>query len=259
MPRQTQLIISKAEQLGFRLKRYATSAFLITAYEKIPSHPVKTIHIYIEGDGNSWKTRYQLSDNPTPKQPQGLSLACLDPYPHVVYLARPCQYTPLLEDSHCDPKYWSSHRYAPEVVAAMNEVLDQIKENSKEANFVLIGFSGGASIAVLLTSKRRDVVGLITVAGDLDHEALNQFHRTTPLSGSLNPAKVAHLLKQVPQLHLNGNKDKIVPTWLAATFAKKVNNNRCIQVITLKDVTHHEGWAENWADILSLPLQCNTR
>ncbi len=253
----TQHVTTQAEKIGFSPKRYATKTFLLTTYEKSPMTPATTIHVYIEGDGNSWKTKYKLSDNPTPHQPLALKLALRDQHSHVVYLARPCQYTPLNLDLHCSNKFWSSHRYAPEVIASMNEVLDQLKEKSKNSNFVLIGFSGGASVATLIAAQRKDISGLITVAGDLNHEKLNQFHKTTPLNGSLNPSNVAHLVKDLPQHHWNGSRDKIIPTWVAEDFARKVNNPACVKVTTLKGVSHHKGWEERWEEIMKEPVSCS--
>jgi dienelactone hydrolase len=97
-----------------------------------------------------------------------LRLALLDPHPNVIYLARACQYTPPELNPSCTDQYWSSHRYAAEVIKAMNDVLSQIKTKTKNTEFMLIGFSGGANVAALLASQRSDVRGLITVAGDLD-------------------------------------------------------------------------------------------
>lgn len=256
-PRSTQRAIIQAEQAGFTEQRYATDTFTITAYQQLPTYPTQTLHVYIEGDGNSWKTKYQLSDNPTPKQPLALLLAARDPHSHVVYLGRPCQYTPLSLDTFCDPKYWSSHRYAPEVIAAFDQVLNQLKEKNKNSHFVLIGFSGGASIAALIAAERNDVSGLITVAGDLNHVALNEYHHTTPLKGSLNPTKVAAKLKNIPQHHFTGGRDKIVPPWLAEEFAKAVDNPGCVKVTNLKNVSHHKGWESRWVELVKLPLECD--
>ncbi len=254
---KTQSAIDHAQAEGFVLKRYATKSFLISTFEKTP-YQVETIHAYIEGDGHSWKTRYQVSDNPTPLQPLALKLAIKDRHNGVVYLARPCQYTPLDLDKQCSPKYWSSHRYAPEVISSINETLDQIKNTKKNTNYVLVGFSGGASVAALVAAHRDDVVGLITVAGDLNHELLNKHHKTTPLSGSLNPSHFAHKLQNIPQHHYSGDKDKIVPSWLSKRFAQDLNNPACVQVTTLKGVSHHKGWEQEWSKISQLSPSCRS-
>jgi pimeloyl-ACP methyl ester carboxylesterase len=257
LPSTTQRVVTKAEQQGFSLHRYTTSSFVITAYERLNAKPGGTTYVYIEGDGKSWKTKYKISHNPTPHQPLALSLAILDPHPDVVYLARPCQYTPLSEDKHCTPEYWSSHRFAPEVIQAMNEVLEQIKAKTKNTHFVLIGFSGGASVVALLASERSDILGLMTVAGDLDHQALSKHHHTTPMTASLNPATKAKALKHLPQHHWVGDKDPIVPVWVAEQFAKRVDNPSCVKVHILNGATHHQGWEEKWPTIIKTPFACS--
>ncbi|MGE3319426.1 MAG: hypothetical protein AB7I18_09010 [Candidatus Berkiella sp.] len=249
-----QSVIHEAQQNGFIQNRYSTPTFLLTTYERVTaSHPI--CHVYIEGDGNSWKTKHQLSNNPTPKQPLALQLACHDQHPQVIYIARPCQYTPLALDSSCDPKYWSSHRYAKEVVQAFHATLDQISAKHG-TDFLLIGFSGGASIAALIASDRKDIVGLITVAGDLNHIALNRYHHTTPLTGSLNPMDVASKLKNLPQKHWSGGKDKTVPIFIASQFSKAVNNPSCCHIEILPEAEHHAGWVKKWSEMIQQPLEC---
>lgn len=255
LPQSTQHVVNQAELNGFSLHRYETSTFTLTTYER-HTKPDPICHLYIEGDGNSWKTKNRLSNNPTPKQPLALQLALQDQHPQVIYVARPCQFTPLELDSSCHPKYWSSHRYAKEVVQAFHATLDQLKENQKDIHFLLIGFSGGASIAALIASNRNDVVGLITVAGDLNHAALNRHHHTSPLTGSLNPIEVAFKLQHLPQQHWSGGKDAIVPTWIANQFVQKVNNPACCQAKVLPDAEHHAGWVEKWRGIIEKPLEC---
>jgi pimeloyl-ACP methyl ester carboxylesterase len=254
LPRPTTEVISQAEQRGMSLQQYPTQTFVISAYERLPAKAVSTVHVYIEGDGNSWKSKYRLSKNPTPKHPLALALALRDPYSHVIYLARPCQYTPHELDTTCVAKYWSSHRYAPEVLTAMNETLDQIKAKTHAQHFVLVGFSGGASIATLLSAQRNDIVNLITVAGDLNHQALNQYHHTSPLTGSLNPTTYAVQLKDLPQHHWAGSEDPIVPPWVAEQFAVAVNSPNQVHVHTLPGATHHRGWTERWDEILKVSL-----
>lgn len=248
-PKSTQTVIAKASQAGFSAHRYTTTPFVITAYERLHSSQHTTIHAYIEGDGNSWKTKYRLSNNPTPKQPLALRLAIKDPHPNVIYLARPCQYTPPDLNPACEGKYWSSHRYSEEVINSMNQTLNQIKEKAKNTHFVLVGFSGGASVATLVASRRQDIQSIITVAGDLDHHALTDHHGTTPLHGSLNPMHVTEQIKHIPQHHWAGKKDKIVPSWMPEHFVKKLNSP-VAKAHVLKDATHHKGWEKHWHEIL---------
>lgn len=255
LPKTTTEVIDKAEKKGFSLRRYHTSSFVLSGYERMTAQN-DIIHIYIEGDGNSWKSKHKLSNNPTPKQPLALQLALQDQHPQVIYIARPCQFTPLALDPSCESKYWSSHRYAKEVVQAFEDSLDHIKEKYPHSEgFLLIGFSGGASIAALIASERKDIVGLITVAGDLNHVALNRHHHTTPLTGSLNPMDVAQKLHHLPQQHWNGAQDRIVPSWIANQFSKRVNNPECCKVQTLTGVEHHAGWVDKWPEMIQTPFK----
>lgn len=254
----TQEIITDVENCGFQRQEYVTQTFRLTVFEKIVQDQSDHLHIYIEGDGNSWKSRYVLSDNPTPKQPLALQLAQRDQHSNVAYIARPCQYTSHVLDPHCTARYWSSHRYAPEVILAFHETLDQLKLKTKKTHLYLVGFSGGASVAALLAAERKDVVCLTTVAGDLNHEALSQYHQTTPLSNSLNPITIASQLKSLPQYHFSGAQDKVVPPWMAKQFAKAVNDPACVTVQIFPHVKHHKGWLALAENISSVKMSCSS-
>tara|TARA_R110002110_G_scaffold383245_2_gene594588 strand:- start:22509 stop:23450 length:942 start_codon:yes stop_codon:yes gene_type:complete len=264
IPLSTQKVINQAEAHHFKHRNYRTSYFDFTAWEKLQSSPqdnqvntqMNTTHIYIEGDGNSWKTKYELSDNPTPKQPLALKLAIQDKYPHVIYLARPCQYL-LSPSKNCEAKYWSSHRYSETVVNSLNEVLTQIKIQYPTTKFVLIGFSGGGTLAALLSSKRTDIAGLITVAGNLDHIALGNYHKVSPLKGSLNPIDYADELRAIPQRHFVGANDETVPPWVAEHYAHNLQSD-CVAVDVKLHYSHHKGWEKNWPELIQQPLPCAT-
>lgn len=258
IPFSTKQVLHQAKQQGFVEKPLQTDPFLFTLYEK-KSHTVPNIHLYIEGDGNSWITKHKLSTNPTPKHPLALQLALRDPHPHILYLARPCQYTAPQRDPHCHPQFWSSHRYAPIVLHALHEALDQIQQKNNHSTFTLIGFSGGGCIAVLLAGTRQDVTGLITVAGDLDHTALNRHHKTSPLHGSVHPDSVMQRLqnRHLPQQHWSASEDTIVPPWVAQQFIQKLADPGCAQHHILKGATHHKGWKEKWPVIITSPLTCH--
>ena len=58
----------------------------------------------------------------------------LDPAPNVFYLARPCQYVDLATEPNCSDAYWSTARFAPEVIGAFDRALDRIgAENGMQA------------------------------------------------------------------------------------------------------------------------------
>jgi dienelactone hydrolase len=142
-----------------------------------------------------------------------LSLAAMDKRPNIVYVARPCQYTPMELNSKCNPSYWTVKRFSDDSVSSINDVINKI--NSHQHKFSLIGYSGGGGIAVLIASRNNMVKDIITIAGNLDISAFTNHHKVSPMSGSLNPIDYAKLINNIPQLHLSGGKDKIIPPFIA--------------------------------------------
>ena len=173
----------------------------------------KILHVYIEGDGKAWQTRFKLSADPTPDNPLALKLATMDTADNVLYLARPCQYRSL-QDFKCqnDKRYWSSHRYSSEVILMYSNVLEQLKKKMSYTQFHIIGYSGGGVIASLLAASRSDVTALITIAANLDHQNWAKIHNVSQLSGSLNLYDYVVPLSKIAQFHLFGSEDQIVPS-----------------------------------------------
>lgn len=257
---------------NFRKNWIKTKDFHFLTYQKINDRS-QPLHLYIEGDGKSYLTRTQVSPDPTPQNPLALKLALLDSHPNVVYLARPCQYTEPGLDKACVDAIWTHLRFSEPVIMAMNEAVSNIvqqnfsdhrefeklskakKQNKAEKQITLIGFSGGAAIATLLAARRTDIQKLITVAGDLDHQRMSEFHNTTPLdSACLNPKDYAKKLAQLPQHHLAGEKDTIVPAFISEEFVNDAlsalrGKNR-IKRTLVKNTTHHEGWEQMWPELI---------
>jgi len=174
--------------------------------------------VYIEGDGLVALDRYTPSLDPTPVDPMALRLALADPQPMVAYLARPCQYPWGKPRGGCDPRHWGSHRFAPELIAATDQALGQLKARSGARSLRLVGYSGGAAMAALVTARRTDVVAWASVAGNLDTETWVQALRLSALHGSLNPRTVAANLRHLPQVHLVGAEDRVVPGQVMDAF-----------------------------------------
>lgn len=246
-----QYAVRLAELHGFKQSLIPTKTFQLTTFSKTgniqPNYPIT---IYIEGDGHAWLNRYQISPDPTPYNPLALKLALLDPRPNVIYLARPCQYG--IPNTYCKPSVWTDERFADWVIRAMNEAVDTLKKKYQATHIHLIGFSGGAAVAILIASRRHDIASINTVAGDLDHEALSAYHQTTPLKASLNPKTVAPKIAHIPQHHWVGDQDPVIPVFLAEAFVHAVNGtqyNRA-KCTVLKGFTHHEGWEAKWPEIL---------
>jgi pimeloyl-ACP methyl ester carboxylesterase len=252
-----------AKAHGFQKITIQTDPFLLTTYQKFQpnqksNQKLDEVSIYIEGDGRSWISRHQLSNDPTPRQPLALKLAFQDPSPAVVYLARPCQYTPIATEPACEARIWSDLRFSERVVASMNEAITTLKNTAQATKIHLIGFSGGGAIAILIADRRNDIATLRTVAGDLDPARLSEYHHTTPLTGSLNPSDAIPRLLDLPQYHFSGEKDTVVPPFIAETFVLRLNQqgSHCAKYKIIPKATHHEGFEPIWSTLLQLPVTC---
>lgn len=206
----------------------------------------KTISIYIEGDGLSWITRSRVSNNPTPIDPFAFRLMLKDKTKCNIYIARPCQYT---SSSICKRKYWASNRFDSLVISSFNQTLNNIKKSVNNKDFKLIGYSGGATIAAILSANRNDVTKLISVAGNLYPSYWTSYHKVSPLSG-LSPLMYLEKLEKIKQIHFIGSKDKIVPFEVFTAYYNKFKNKDNIEFKVLEGYTHHKKWQENWESLL---------
>lgn len=255
MPGKLDTAQSIADKGQLRHEIIAASPFALTSFHKL-SKPNAPLHIYIEGDGQAWLSRTQPALDPTPSDPLALKLAALDPAPNIVYLARPCQYSGLLNQAPCPSQYWRSARYAPEVLQSYNRALDTFKARAGASEIDLIGFSGGAAVAALLAGQRNDVASLRSVAGNLDHRAHSAYHNVSLLSGSLNPPDYAAQLAHIPQHHFIGGQDKIVPRQIYDRYSAALPQRNCTSYQIIPEAAHMEGWTHNWPALLAQPVSC---
>jgi len=211
------------------------------------NHPAgETITVYLEGDGHAWRTRSMPSQNPTPENPVGLKLALKHPSQAVAYLGRPCQYVDLQTQPACTNIWWTDKRFAPEVIASVSSALDQLKREFSAKKLILVGYSGGGAVALLVASGRNDVAEIITVAGNLDTKAWTGWHGVTPLTGSLNPADFAARLAAIPQQHFVGSKDTVIPKEMSASYAARVPAGKKPAIDVIEGYTHGCCWDEHW-------------
>jgi hypothetical protein len=258
------LITSCAGSLT-RAKRIAATAELKSAVLNTQNFKVQSFYrfskkgkpltIYIEGDGQAWLTRTQPSLNPTPRNPLALKLAVLDKGENVMYLARPCQYINLYYEKLCSIPYWTHKRFSREIILAIDESINIMASRAKSKRIHLVGYSGGGAIVALVAARRKDIASIRTVAGYMDHVALNYKAKVSQLIGSLDPIKAAPRLKKIPQIHYSGKQDKRVPAWVLKNFIKAVGPSNCISLRKV-NATHEEGWEEVWAKIWSRIPTC---
>ncbi|GJL85090.1 MAG: peptidase [Micavibrio sp.] len=210
--------------------------FSLTAYERIHERG-GTANLYIEGDGSLERG----SQDPSPKNPVALHLASKDKADNVIYIARPCQYSGLLDGSdRCPVEEWQGRLYAPEVTRSYNTAMNEIKKRYNISGFNLIGFDGGAAIAAELAGQRSDILSLRTVAGKLDKIR--------------NPGS----LDDVPQRHFIGGQDEEVPPSVLHSYMKSViGPTKCADYTFIQEAAHMEGWVSKWPELLREPVTCH--
>ena len=206
--------------------------------------------IYLEGDGLAFLGPHTVSPDPTPNDPVGLRMALAHSGGAVAYLARPCQYT---GGGPCAPAYWTSHRYAPEVVDSLNLATDTIKARTGAERIILVGYSGGGALAVLMAARRGDVAGIVTVVGNLDLAAWTRIQKLSPLSGSLDPAQVAASIAAIPQVHFIGGRDDVVPAEVSRSYFRRVEAQGQARLVTKDSFGHVCCWADDWQSLSREP------
>jgi dienelactone hydrolase len=240
-----QHIASSAAQHGWKSHIIEGEQFDLLAFLPPQDTAQSLLTIYIEGDGNAWKNRFEASDDPTPVKAIALALALL--HPGAVYLSRPCQ---SIKGPLCTPEFWTSGRFSEPVINATNKAIDNLKARYQADALQLIGYSGGGSVAALIAARRSDVKRLVTVAGNLDHGGWTKYHGVSALLTSLNPADFRESLKTTTQYHLVGQDDKIVPPQLAQDFIAKFSPTADIILHIVPDFDHHCCWQKQWRTLL---------
>lgn len=240
-----------ASRQGWHVMRLTAEPFELTAYLPPATGPAEHLTIYIEGDGLAWIAPDIPSADPTPIHPVALELALAHPEGKAAYLARPCQYGDAA-GAGCAPRYWTTHRFAPEVITSSGAAIDALKRQFGARRLTLVGYSGGGAVAALVAARRSDVDALVTVAGNLDHRAWTELHRLPPLTGSLNPADEIDTLRTTRQWHFVGGRDANVPPGLVARYAARFPASQRPHVHIEAGFEHRCCWTDNWTRLWRL-------
>ncbi|MCK5355732.1 MAG: hypothetical protein KAJ63_11475, partial [Methyloprofundus sp.] len=205
------------------------------------------LHIYLDGDGTPWVRKYVIAKDPTSRNRMILDLMGMDRTPSIL-LGRPCYYG-LYTSPECHPRYWTSHRYAAEVVHSMKEALIKwLIQHPQFKNITFIGYSGGGTLAMLLAPYFKQTTQVVTVAANLDIEQWALLHAYSPLTGSLNPITQRKLPKTIKQLHFAGALDKNTPATITKSYAATKGRSK---VFILNNQAHC-CWNEHWLEILAI-------
>jgi pimeloyl-ACP methyl ester carboxylesterase len=204
--------------------------------------PVLTV--FIEGDGEAHDARGLPTRDPTPRNPVSLRIAQAWPAPGPkAWLGRLCQYV-RASDPACTPADWSIDRFSPAAVAAENAALDQLKARAGAGRLVLVGWSGGGTVAELAAARRSDVSALITIAAPLDLKAWTTAMGISDLPPSGDPAQIVWAGKPPLQLHLYGGRDTTVPAASQMAAARKLGGTTQVW-----QGETHASWAKRAAEI----------
>jgi pimeloyl-ACP methyl ester carboxylesterase len=133
----------------------------------------------------------------------------------------------------------------------MANAIDRVRQ-PRHSEIVLIGHSGGGTLAALLESRVEGVVGVITVAANLDIDAWTEFHNYDPLVGSLNPIQQSRNMT-VTHLQYIGGRDTTVPLSTSIVYANAQPN---VELIRYEKFDHACCWEREWPAILE---QLSTR
>lgn len=143
---------------------------------------------------------------------------------------------------------------------AMHLALDKIRDDFKVQKFELIGYSGGAAIALLLAAQRDDVEQVQTIAGNLSPKVWAQFHQLTALSQSQDPASYATQLQSIKQRHFVGELDKNISLPLFYQFMQYFSPQaECVEFVEVKQADHAQGWDKDWQARSHRPIHCMSK
>jgi hypothetical protein len=235
----------EAKRLNFNRVVVQGTEFEHVAYIHKPQNLNDELHVYLDGDGSPWVNHLQISNNPTPRNPLLLRMMALDTVTSI-YLGRPC-YNGFSATPPCHSSLWTNERYSIRVINTMAIALEHLYKWHPAKKIVLIGFSGGGTLAMLMADRVKGLSGIVTIAGNLDIDAWSHLHGYTPLTGSINPAQQLSLSPKLYQLHLVGGKDENIPLRL---IQPTVLHQPSAKLMVIPEFDHSCCWQSIWPSVL---------
>lgn len=199
----------------------------------------EALFVYLEGDGRPWRGSQPAAD-PTTRKPVALQLLAQTRFP-AIYVSRPCYQE--MNDPECTPSSWTDARYSETIVSSMASAIGKASGGRK---LILVGYSGGGTLALLLAERLPDVDGVITIGANLDTDAWTTRRNFLPLAGSINPA-MSQQAHPWPEVHFQGRQDIIVPPSTTERYFERYPAARREQV---DGFDHVCCWVERWPELL---------
>jgi pimeloyl-ACP methyl ester carboxylesterase len=238
-----------ATGLGYERQVVQGGLFEHVLYFKPGQRNPTLLHVYIDHDGVPWGRADQPSSDPTPRDPSMLRWMARDPA-SALYLGRPC-YHGLAHDETCSTAWWTDARFGREVVDSLARALDGfMRAHPGFGSVVLIGYSGGGVLAVLLADQLDNVQHVVTIAAPLDTDAWTALHAFDPLVRSINPAVYPFHKDDIQEVHWTGGRDRNVPPTLAQSYVQRRPHARLVNEATFDHVCC---WGDAWSRIVAEP------
>lgn len=235
----------RASELGFTSVLLQGTGFAHRSYVGQGITADDTLHVYIEHDGTPWASIDRVAEDPTPRSPYALELMAKDAGPRLL-LGRPCYFEAHIKPP-CNPLIWTHERYSNEVVASMVAALRRYLDAHPFRHVVLIGYSGGGTLAWLIAGRLPETTGVVTIAANLDIAEWAAIHGYSRLTGSLNPATEPALSRAVSESHFVGGRDTNVPPSVVRSFARRHPQGIAIEIAGFD---HTCCWIEGWPELL---------
>lgn len=196
--------------------------------------------VAIEGDGRPWLYRTRVARDPTPPDPL-LWNWFAQWSGQALYLGRPCYYRESLPspDPACTPYWYTNGRYSEPVINSLRGALHDL---APRRPLILLGHSGGGTLAMLLAARVPNSCAVVTLAGNLNVGAWQRAHGYSPLTGSLDPSRRPPLPGRIGQWHFYSGHDKVIPMDRLRAEARRQQ----ARAIAVAVAGHDRGWRAFW-------------
>jgi pimeloyl-ACP methyl ester carboxylesterase len=195
--------------------------------------------VFLEGDGQPWQDGIVPAQDPTTRDPIALKLLLRTPGMSA-YVSRPCYQGE--RTARCSPELWTQHRYSPAIIETMRAAIAQTAAAAQAREIVLVGYSGGGVLAVLIGERLEGIKAVVTIAANLDIDAWTTHHGYLPLEQSVNPAR-SERLHAWTEIHLVGARDDVVPIATSTAYFDRFPD---AQRWEFAQHGHRCCWLEDW-------------